>query len=209
MFTFHCICPKPPAIPAHLRGISTCLYAVLGVAPVATDFQIRAAYRRNALRWHPDKNQDILAESERRFKDIQRAYSILSDPQERAYYDDNRVRILASCSRPNINRSAAPNFKSPEKAAAPKPSQRPNPSHTKAPNPPTPKPAPQSAWWRQPPSAASTQKETKQHSTAKGRIKSAFDILMRRGAQELPHPPRPGPTVKSAFDVLMRRGVES
>jgi len=48
-----------------------------------------------ALRWHPDKNIDNADEAEEKFKEIQAAYDILSDPQERSWYDSHRASFLA------------------------------------------------------------------------------------------------------------------
>ncbi|EFN55589.1 hypothetical protein CHLNCDRAFT_23262, partial [Chlorella variabilis] len=61
-----------------------CLYEVLGVERDVEEAGLRKAYRLLALKWHPDKNQDNLAAAEERFKEIQNAYEILSDPHERA-----------------------------------------------------------------------------------------------------------------------------
>ena len=61
-------------------------YSILSVSPKATPDEIRAAYRRAAMRWHPDKNPDDPSAAER-FKDTGTAYSVLSDPQKRAQYD--------------------------------------------------------------------------------------------------------------------------
>lgn len=63
------------------------LYEILEVAPTATLEEIKAAYRRLAMKWHPDRNPGNLAEAERRFKEIGYAYKTLSDPEERAEYD--------------------------------------------------------------------------------------------------------------------------
>ena len=69
------------------------LYAVLGVAENASDTDIRAAYKREALKWHPDKVKGDAdpAEAEARFKAINHAFSTLSDPDRRADYDAGGV----------------------------------------------------------------------------------------------------------------------
>ncbi len=63
----------------------TDLYAVLGVARDASDAEIKRAFRRLAQQWHPDVNQDAGADI--RFKQINEAYQVLSDPQRRQAYD--------------------------------------------------------------------------------------------------------------------------
>lgn len=65
-------------------------YDILGVAPTASVDEIRKSYRRLALRWHPDKNQNNLAEATRRFREISEAYEVLSDAERRSVYDANR-----------------------------------------------------------------------------------------------------------------------
>ena len=61
-------------------------YDVLGVAKNATESQLKSAYRKLAMQYHPDKNKgDKTAES--KFKSISEAYDILKDPQKRAAYD--------------------------------------------------------------------------------------------------------------------------
>jgi len=61
-------------------------YQILGVQRTATAAEIKAAYRKLALRWHPDRNRgDILAEE--RFKEVSMAYAILGDEEKRARHD--------------------------------------------------------------------------------------------------------------------------
>lgn len=61
-------------------------YEVLGVSRTATDQELKAAYRKQALQHHPDRNPGDV-EAEERFKACSEAYQILSDPQKRAVYD--------------------------------------------------------------------------------------------------------------------------
>lgn len=63
------------------------LYDVLGVAQTATLEEIKGAYRRQAMKWHPDRNPNNRAEAEERFKELGYAYQVLSDPQQRTDYD--------------------------------------------------------------------------------------------------------------------------
>jgi molecular chaperone DnaJ len=60
-------------------------YETLGVGREASEEEIKRAYRRLAFQYHPDRNKDSQAED--RFKEINEAYEILSDPQRRATYD--------------------------------------------------------------------------------------------------------------------------
>jgi molecular chaperone DnaJ len=61
-------------------------YEVLEVARTASDDEIKQAYRKLAMRWHPDRNNGS-KESEERFKALTEAYDILRDPNKRAAYD--------------------------------------------------------------------------------------------------------------------------
>ncbi|HIK38281.1 MAG: molecular chaperone DnaJ [Geminocystis sp.] len=60
-------------------------YEILGVPRTATEKEIKEAYRRLAKKYHPDVNKDPGAEE--KFKEISRAYEVLSDPEKRARYD--------------------------------------------------------------------------------------------------------------------------
>ncbi len=61
-------------------------YAILGVSREATQEEIKKAYRRLALQHHPDRHPGD-KEAEERFKEINEAYAVLSDPEKRAQYD--------------------------------------------------------------------------------------------------------------------------
>ncbi|WP_338466076.1 molecular chaperone DnaJ [Novosphingobium sp. ZN18A2] len=67
-------------------SVTTDFYELLEVERTADDKTIKSAYRRLAMRYHPDKNPGC-AESEAKFKAISGAYACLSDPQKRAAYD--------------------------------------------------------------------------------------------------------------------------
>ncbi|GAA5872966.1 hypothetical protein JCM1840_007284 [Sporobolomyces johnsonii] len=69
-------------------------YQVLGVEVSASPDEIKKAFRKAALREHPDKNPDDIEGATKRFARIQEAYECLSDEQERAWYDDHREDIL-------------------------------------------------------------------------------------------------------------------
>jgi DnaJ-class molecular chaperone len=60
-------------------------YEVLGVSKNASLQEIKAAYRKLALKWHPDRNKT--AEATEKFKQINKAYEVLSDPKKREIYD--------------------------------------------------------------------------------------------------------------------------
>ncbi|MGB9070154.1 MAG: DnaJ domain-containing protein, partial [Candidatus Acidiferrales bacterium] len=62
-------------------------YEVLGVERDASGDVIKSAYRKAALKWHPDRNPDKKEEAELKFRQASEAYSVLSDPQKRSVYD--------------------------------------------------------------------------------------------------------------------------
>lgn len=64
------------------RGTQKDFYEVLGVARTASADEIKAAYRKSALKWHPDRNPDNKQEAEVKFRESTEAYSVLSDAQK-------------------------------------------------------------------------------------------------------------------------------
>src|SRR5260221_6004673 len=61
-------------------------YEVLGLSRGASDEEIKKAYRKVAMQWHPDRNPGN-ADAEAKFKEATEAYEVLRDPQQRARYD--------------------------------------------------------------------------------------------------------------------------
>jgi DnaJ-class molecular chaperone len=62
-------------------------YDILGVSKSASADEIKKAYRKQALEWHPDRHKDEKEAAEKRFKEINEAYQVLSDTQKRSAYD--------------------------------------------------------------------------------------------------------------------------
>lgn len=75
----------PPRIPQESEPVSDDYYDILGIPRNATDKEIKAAFRSLARKYHPDVCRERGAEE--KFKKINEAYSVLSDPQKRARYD--------------------------------------------------------------------------------------------------------------------------
>ncbi|KAL8553888.1 hypothetical protein ACS0TY_002235 [Phlomoides rotata] len=103
---------------------SNCYYSVLGIRKDASFSDIRSAYRKLALKWHPDrwaKNPSAAGEAKCHFQKIQEAYGVLSDKGKRSMYDagildmleeEDEVRVLypgncslcmQSCTLPNYS----------------------------------------------------------------------------------------------------------
>lgn len=61
--------------------MKTCYYELLCVGRDATEEQLKKAYRKAALKWHPDKNAGNVEQAAETFKELTAAYAVLSDPQ--------------------------------------------------------------------------------------------------------------------------------
>jgi len=102
-------------------------YALLGVAPAASDAEIERVYRRLARAYHPDLLRDVSSEERRsaetRLKAINRAHHTLGDRERRAAYEQGRQRVGAG-ERPvtaSPVRPAAPNAASSARRGVPRP----------------------------------------------------------------------------------------
>ena len=62
-------------------------YEVLGVEKNADEVKVKKAYKRLAMKFHPDRNADDKASAEKKFKEVRKAYDVISDPQKRQAYD--------------------------------------------------------------------------------------------------------------------------
>src|ERR1700720_4406491 len=69
------------------KGNQRDYYEVLGVTRTAVVEEIKSAYRKSALKWHPDRNPENKSEAEVKFFECTEAYSVLSDAQKRQVYD--------------------------------------------------------------------------------------------------------------------------
>ncbi len=67
-------------------------YRILGLPPSATLSEVKNTYRKQASALHPDRNPSVTAQAD--FQALQEAYEVLSDPDQRRAYDDNRRRSL-------------------------------------------------------------------------------------------------------------------
>lgn len=71
-------------------SLSSSYYSILGVSSDSSIDEIRRAYRKLAMQWHPDRwtrTPSLLSEAKCKFQNIQEAYSVLSDPKKRSMYD--------------------------------------------------------------------------------------------------------------------------
>lgn len=85
----HCFSQRRQVFLRGSRGFATesdDFYSVLGVKRGASEKEIKSGYRKEALKWHPDKNKGDKA-AENRFKRISEAYQVLSNPSQRQQYD--------------------------------------------------------------------------------------------------------------------------
>ena len=83
------------------------LYKLLGLSTEASQDDIRKAHRKLARQYHPDANPED-PRAEERFKEVQQAYEVLSNPQKRREYDQGLRATTSSASRRTTSRAARP-----------------------------------------------------------------------------------------------------
>lgn len=76
------------------QEVKTSYYELLAVDRNATEDELKKAYRKKALELHPDRNYGNVDHTTKLFAEVQSAYEVLSDPQERAWYDSHEAAIL-------------------------------------------------------------------------------------------------------------------
>jgi DnaJ-class molecular chaperone len=69
------------------RGGGKDFYDTLGIPRGANETEIKKAYRKLAMKWHPDKNAEGKEQAEKKFKAVSEAYEVLSDPGKKKTYD--------------------------------------------------------------------------------------------------------------------------
>lgn len=84
----------------------TTLYDRLNLNSTATENEIKKAYRKASLKWHPDKNQDNKEEATLKFQEISEAYSVLSDQKKRELYDNMGMDYVKNNGENNFDPSS-------------------------------------------------------------------------------------------------------
>lgn len=84
-------------------------YAILGVSRIATDDEIKRAYKQKALKYHPDKNREDV-DAEKKFTDIREAYELLSDHYRRTLYDQFGTTDSQNFFNSNYRANFSPSF---------------------------------------------------------------------------------------------------
>src|SRR6266702_4451258 len=76
------------------KGNQRDYYEVLGVSRTAAVEEIKSAYRKAALKWHPDRNPENKADAEVKFRECTEAYSVLSDPRRDSFTTPTATRVF-------------------------------------------------------------------------------------------------------------------
>ena len=80
--------PPPPSLLDHCPDTTVNPYELMGITRDATEADIKRAYKKGALRWHPDKHpEDQKYKAQKAFQQLTTAYAVLGDPVRRSHYD--------------------------------------------------------------------------------------------------------------------------
>jgi curved DNA-binding protein len=91
---------------AKIVDVAKDYYSILGVSKDASDDRIKKAYRKLAMKFHPDRNPDKQKWANEKFKEINEAYGVLGDPEKRKQYDQfGTVGNIADIFSSNATRS--------------------------------------------------------------------------------------------------------
>ncbi|CAO3580532.1 unnamed protein product [Absidia cylindrospora] len=82
-------------------------YSILGVSKTATDDELKKAYRKQALKWHPDRNKDTSEKAKEKFQEVGEAFEVLSDKNKRAIFDQYGEEGLKAGPPPSPNGGGA------------------------------------------------------------------------------------------------------
>ncbi|XP_042553837.1 dnaJ homolog subfamily B member 7 isoform X2 [Dipodomys spectabilis] len=85
-------------------------YEVLGVQRYASSEDIKKAYHKVALKWHPDKNPENKEEAEKKFKEVAEAYEVLSNNEKRVIYDKYGKKGLDGGGRSHFDNECEESF---------------------------------------------------------------------------------------------------
>lgn len=88
--------------------METDYYKILNIEKTATKEEIKKAYRKLSIKWHPDKNLDDTENATKKFKEITEAYEILSDEEKRSIYDQYGIEGLKNNRAENENANHNP-----------------------------------------------------------------------------------------------------
>lgn len=124
-----------------MNRVTTDLYELLEVAPTASADEIKHAYRRHAIRYHPDRNKTEGATAQ--FQQLTKAYETLSDPNQRQLYDQQRQPKIKPAQWNKINPETPPNKATKHSRVSPEaanPAPKKNSAETERPKPTAAKP---------------------------------------------------------------------
>ena len=82
---------------------NTKYYTILDVSPNATQVQIQKAYKKQSLKWHPDRHRENQEKATKKFQEISEAYQILRDPERRKVYDQFGEQVAQGCDNNDSN----------------------------------------------------------------------------------------------------------